>query len=213
MAKKLTDYNIEDLYKWIESGMSTTAPTELMEYVNLLEKIYKMMNRVDLYGSRSAIIKHLVDFEPSINGNRIKALDLYNEAFEYFNADSKISKKAWRNFYAAKIDQDYEMARAVAETASDFEKASRIADKAYKFRELDKEDPPELPKEMFKKPIKVYTMDMDQFEVGNEDIKEIEMWIDENTKELSPKAIDRLKQEAMVLPVKIFDDEETDGTN
>ena len=193
--------------------MSATAPTELMEYVNLLEKIYKMMNRVDLYGSRDAVVKHLVDFEPAVNKSRIKALDLYSEAFEYFNADTKISKKAWRNFYANKIDQDYEMARAVAETASDFEKASRIADKAYKFRELDKEDPPELPKEMFNKPIKVYTMDMDQFEAGNEDLKAIELWIDENTKDLTPKAIDRLKQEAMILPVKIFDDEEADGTD
>ncbi|MBD8081141.1 hypothetical protein [Chryseobacterium caseinilyticum] len=212
MAKKLTDYNLNDLYKWIESGMTTTAPTELMEYVNLLEKIYRMMNRVDIYGSRDAIIKHLVDFEPEVK-TRIKALDLYNEAFEYFNADTKISKKAWRNFYANKIDQDYEMARAVAETASDFEKASRIADKAYKFRQLDQEDPPELPRSLFDKPIKVYTTDMDQFEIGNEDLKDIEMWIDDNTKELSPAAIDRIKQEAMLIPIKIFDDEQADSTN
>ncbi|WP_336689365.1 MULTISPECIES: hypothetical protein [unclassified Chryseobacterium] len=213
MAKRLTDYNLDDLYKWIESGQSSSAPAEFIDYVNLLEKIYRMMNRIDLYGSKESIIKHLVNFEESLKGNRIKAIDLYNEAFEYFNADTKISKKAWRNYYASKLDQDYEMARAVSENASDFEKASRIADKAYKFRQLDQEDPPELPREMFNKPIKVYTMDMDQFEVGNENLTEIENWIDENTKELSPKAIDRIKQEAMILPIKIFDDEQTDGPN
>jgi hypothetical protein len=213
MAKRLTDYNLNDLYKWIESGQSDTAPAEFIAYVQLLEKIYKMMNRIDIYGSKDSIIKHLVAFEESIKGSRMKAVDLYNEAFEYFNADDTISKKAWRNFYANKIDQDYEMARAVSETASDFEKASRIADKAYKFRQLDQEDPPELPRSLFDKPIKVYTTDMDQFEIGNEDLKDIEMWIDDNTKELSPAAIDRIKQEAMLIPIKIFDDEQADGPN
>lgn len=211
MAKRLIDYNLNDLYKWIESGQSEKAPEEFLQYVQLLEKIYKMMNRVDIYGSKEAIVKHLVSFEECVKGNRLKAIDLYNEAFEYFNADSTISKKAWRNFYASKIDQDYEMARQLAETASDFEKASRIADKAYKFRQLDMEDPPELPKSMFDKPIKVYTTDMDQFEIGNEDLKEIEIWIDDHTKELSPAAIDRIKQEAMLIPIKIFDDEQTNG--
>lgn len=210
MAKRLTDYNLGDLYKWIEAGQTTSAPEEFIQYVNLLEKIYRMMNRVDIYGSKEAIIKHLVTFEESLKGNRFKAIDLYNESFEYFNADEKISKKAWRNFYAAKLDQDYEMARAIAEDASDYEKASRIADKAYKFRQLDQEDPPELPRSMFDKPIKVYTTDMDQFEAGNEDLKEIENWIEENTKELTPKAIERIKQEAMILPIKIFDDEQAD---
>lgn len=213
MAKRLTDYNLGDLYKWIEAGQSTSAPEEFIQYVNLLEKIYQMMNRVDIYGSKEAIVKHLVTFEESLKGNRIKAIDVYNESFEYFNADDKISKKAWRKFYAAKLDQDYEMARAVSKDASDFEKASRIADKAYKFRQLDQEDPPELPKSMFEKPLKVYTMDMKQFDVVNEDLTDIENWIDENTKELSPKAIDRIKQEAMILPIKIFDDEKPDGSN
>jgi hypothetical protein len=211
MAKRLTDYNLSDLYKWIEAGQSSAAPEEFIEYVNLLEKIYRMMNRADIYGSKEAIVKHLITFEESLKGNRIKALDIYYESFEYFNADDKISKKAWRKFYASKLDQDYEMARAISENASDFEKASRIVDKAAKLRQLDQEDPPELPKSMFDKPIKVYTMDMNQFEVVNEDITDIENWIDENTKELSPKAIDRIKQEAMILPIKIFDDEQANG--
>ncbi|MHA7822461.1 hypothetical protein ACVVIH_06835 [Chryseobacterium arthrosphaerae] len=211
MAKKLTDYNLDDLYNWIESGQNTSVPEKFAEYVSLLQKIYQMMCRGDLYGSKEAVIKHLVTFEESLKNNRIAALNVYNEAFEYFNADAGISKKAWRNFYAGKLDQDYEMSRALAKDASDFEKASRIAHKASLLRQLDQEDPPELPREMFAKPLKVYTTDMDQFEIGNESLADIEAWIDENTKELSPKAIERLKEEAMLLPIRIFDNEETDG--
>lgn len=211
MSKKLTDYNIEDLYRWIESGQSVNVPEKFADYVAMLDKIYRMMLRIDIYGSKEAIIKHLITFEDTLKNNRIAALNLYNEAFEYFNADQGISKKAWRNFYASKLDQDYEMSRALSTNASDFEKASRIAHKASLLRQLDQEDPPELPREMFAKPIKVYTTDMDQFEIGNESLADIEAWIDDNTKELSPKAIEKLKEEAMLLPIRIFEDEETDS--
>lgn len=210
MAKKLTDYSINDLYDWIEDGQSAKVDPEFIAYVQLLDKIRAMMSRSDIYAGKEAVIRHLVAFEPEIKGNRIKALTLYNEAFEYFNVDETISKQAWRNYYAAEADKDYLLARALAENTNDVEKASKIAERAYKFRGLDKEDEKELPEGFDQKPLKVYTMDMDHFEIGNEDRKDIELWIDENTKELNPKQVDRIKQEAGILKLKFFQDEEED---
>lgn len=167
------------------------------------------MLRHDIYGSKEAIIKHLITFEPDLKGNRLKANQFYNETVEYFYADTEISKGAWRNLYADDLDKAYNLALALAENTGDIEKATKIKERAAKMRGLDKEDPVQFPDEALQKPFKIYTMEMDKhFELPNEDRKAIELWIDENTKDLPAKAIERIKQEAQILPVKIFQDEE-----
>ncbi|EKB61402.1 hypothetical protein [Bergeyella zoohelcum] len=209
MAKKLTDYNLEHLYEWIEEGQHGNVPETFVQYVNLLDKIRGMMLRHDIYGSKEAIIKHLITFEPDLKGNRLKANQFYNETVEYFYADTEISKGAWRNLYADDLDKAYNLALALAENTGDIEKATKIKERAAKMRGLDKEDPVQFPDEALQKPFKIYTMEMDKhFELPNEDRKAIELWIDENTKDLPAKAIERIKQEAQILPVKIFQDEE-----
>lgn len=211
MAKKLIDYELSDLYEWIEEGQPSAVPEAFVAYVNLLDKIRGMMLRHDIYGSKEAIIKHLIAFEPELKGSRLKATQYYNESIEYFYSDNQISKGAWRNLYADELDRAYNFAISIAETTADVEKASKIKERAAKMRGLEKEDPVQFPDEALQKPFKIYTMDMDKhFELPNEDRKAIELWIDENTKELTEKARERIKQEALILPVKVFQDEEED---
>ena len=211
MAKKLLDYNLDDLYEWIETGRSQTAPEELCQYANLLDKIRGMMLRKDIYGNKEAIIKHLVNFDENLKGNRPKANQYYAESIEYFYTQDNISKKAWRNLYAEDLDKAYDLAISLAQSTADVEKASKIKERAAKVRALDQEEPEKLPDNFFTRPNKIYTIDMDKFELGNVDRKELEIWIDENTKKLTPKAIDRIKQEALITKVKIFQNEEEDG--
>lgn len=208
MAKKLLDYNLDDLYEWIETGRSQTAPEELFQYANLLDKIRGMMLRKDIYGSKEAIIKHLVNFDEHLKGNRYKANQYYAESIEYFYTQDNISKKAWRNLYAEDLDKAYDLAISLAQSTADVEKASKIKERAAKVRALDQEEPEKLPDNFFTRPNKIYTIDMDKFELGNVNRTELEIWIDENTKKLTPKAIDRIKQEALITKVKIFQDEE-----
>lgn len=190
MAKRLIDYDLDDLYQWIEEGQPSGVPAEFVEYVNLLDKIRGMMLRHDIFGSKEVIIKHLLEFEPKLKGNRIKATQFYNESIEYFYSDAQVSKAAWRNLYADELDKAYNLAMALAKSSADVEKASKIKERASKIRGLDKEDPVALPDEALQKPIKIYTMDMDKhFELPNEDRHEIELWINENTKELTETAI------------------------
>ena len=208
MAKKLLDYNLDDLYEWIETGRSLNVPEELFLYAEILDKIRAMMLRKDIYGNKEAIIKHLVNFDEHLKNNRPKANQFYAESIEYFYTQDNISKKAWRNLYAEDLDKAYDLAISLAQSTADVEKASKIKERAAKVRALDQEEPEKLPDNFFTRPNKIYTIDMDKFELGNVNRTELELWIDENTKKLTPKAIDRIKQEALITKVKIFQNEE-----
>lgn len=211
MAKKLLDYELSDLQEWIENGRAETMNPEFFAYVDLLDKIRAMHNRKDLYGSKEAIIKHLITFQPELKGNRVKANQLYAESIEYFYTEDIISKTAWRNLYADDLDKLYNLAVSLAQTTEEVIKCSAIKERAAKMRNLEKDDPEKLPDNFFTRPNKIYTLDMDLFELGNSDRKEIEIWIDDNTKKLTPKAIDRIKQEALIQPIKIFQNEAEDA--
>lgn len=210
MAKKLLDYNLDDLYEWIETGRSLNVPEELFLYAEILDKIRAMMLRKDIYGNKEAIIKHLVNFDEHLKNNRPKANQFYAESIEYFYTQDNISKKAWRNLYAEDLDKAYDLAISLAQSTADVEKASKIKERAAKVRALDQVDPPEIPKHLFTKPNKVYTMDMNMFEIGSEDRNEAIEWIEENGKKLTSKAIDRIKQEMGASKIKLFLDETED---
>ncbi len=210
MAKKLLDYNLDDLYEWIENGKSAVVDENFMRYVELLDKVRAMMLRKDIYGNKETIIKHLINFEPSLQNNRYRANQIYSESIEYFYTQDTISKKAWRNLYADELDKAYDLAIALAETSADVDKASKIKERAAKIRALDQVDPPEIPKNLFSRPNKVYSMDMDMWEIGSEDRGDAVAWIEEYGKKLSLKQIDRIKQEIGATKIKIFQDETED---
>ena len=206
-----TKYNIDMLYDWIEKGQSSSVSEEFVQYVNMLSKIFNMKQRFDVFGDREAIIKHLVTFEPDIKGNRLEALRLYNEAMEYYYGDVSLPKKILRNMAAARVEKDAQMARLTAENSSDFEKVSKIEERAFKMRQLDVIDEEKPDALIYQKPNKVYTLNMDMFEIGNVPKDEIEQWIDQNVKQLPVKAIERIKQEALISKIKVFEDDGEDS--
>lgn len=210
MAKKLLDYNLDDLYEWIENGRSLQVDENLLKYVELLDKVRSMMLRRDVYGNKETIIKHLITFEPELQTKKYRANQIYSESVEYFYTQDTISKKAWRNLYADDLDKAYDLAIALAETSSDVDKATKIKERAGKMRVLDQIDPPEIPKNLFSRPNKVYSMDMDMWEIGSEDRNDAVAWVEEYGKKLSLKQIDRIKQEIGATKIKIFQDETED---
>lgn len=200
-----TKYDIANLYEWAENGMPKTVDEDFAKYVNMLSKIFNMRMRFDVYGEKEAIINHLIAFEPDLQGNRLQALKLYNESMEYFYGSTDITKKAHLNRYADDLDKDITLARKLAQNVGDIEKISKMIKVAADIRERANPDDDKLPDEMFNKPFKVYTFDMNHFEIGNEDAELTEKWIDEKIEQMTPKAIERIKQEAMVsLPIKVF---------
>lgn len=206
-----TSYNIDMLYEWIENGQISSVSEEFAKYVNMLSKIFNMKQRFDIYGDKEAIIKHLIAFEPDIKGNRVQALKLYNEAMEYYYGDVELPKNVLRNMAAARVEKDAQMARLTAEGPDGFEKASKIEERAFKMRQLDQKDEEKLPDLIYQKPNKVYTLNMDMFEIGNVPKDEIEQFIDQNVKGLPVKAIERIKQEALISKIKVFEDDGEDS--
>lgn len=206
--KKLIDYDLTDLYEWVEAGQPGNVPEEFAEYVNMLDKIRGMLNRIDKYGSNEVIVNHLITFEESLKGNRSRAMELINESIEYFYTSKSLSKKGWCLWYATQLEKAYNFAISVAKTDAGAEKASKILERAGKFREMAESTELKLPDDMFKKPYKIYSMDMNLFDRPNEDRVEIEQWLDENFKEIPLKALDTIKEEALVKPLKIFRNEE-----
>ena len=200
-----TKYDIANLYEWAENGMPKTVDEDFAKYVNMLSRIFNMRMRFDVFGEKEAIINHLITFEPDLQGNRLQALKLYNESMEYFYGSTDITKKAHLNRYADDLDKDITLARKLAQNVNDIEKISKMIKVAADIRERANPDDDKLPDEMFNKPFKVYTFDMNHFEIGNEDAELTEKWIDEKIEQMTPKAIERIKQEAMVsLPIKVF---------
>lgn len=208
--KKLIDYELADLYDWIEAGQPADVPSEFADYVNVLDKIRGMLNRIDKYGSNEVIVRHLITFEPELKGKRIKAMELINESIEYFYANKTLSKKAWCLWYATQLEKAYNFAIATAKNPSEAEKASKILERAGKFREMAESTELKLPDEIFKKPYKIYTMDLNLFDKPNVDREEIDLWLEENFKELPQKALDTIKEEAMLKPIRLFKDEAED---
>ena len=140
-----SNYTIDDLYDWQENG-SKKVPEEFIKYVNVLSKIYDMHLRFDVFGTQYSIVKHLVTFETELNGDRRKANRLYEESMIFFYAGNALTNEVRRNMAAERTEKDAQVARLIAETPDDFDKVSRIEERAFKMRHLDKEDKMILPK-------------------------------------------------------------------
>jgi hypothetical protein len=202
----INDVDIHDIYDFMENGTVANAPAHIIRYLDLLDKARGMYLRIDQYGSAEAIIKHIMTSE---NLSRYKAKQVYNEALEYFYCDKVVSKMAWRNIYADKIDMMINFSMQIAKDVSDAQKVVKMVVDAAKVRGLDEQDKEELPDELFKQPVKVYTADAKSLglpEVNRVKLKEFF----ENMPELTEKEKQRMLQEADIIPFKLFPDEQED---
>ncbi|MFY0481458.1 hypothetical protein ACI6PS_02535 [Flavobacterium sp. PLA-1-15] len=204
MAKiNIDEIDIQDIYEFMQTGNVKDAPEDVVRYLELLDKIHGMHLRILDFGTRESIIKHLILTEDL---TRYKASLIYDEALEYFYRDSKISKNAWRNIYASKIDNLATAATLMAKDVADLDKITRMTQRAGAMRQLDVPEPPVFPKELFEKPIKVYAMDPEF--LGETKINRISLakQIDE-LEDLSVIEKEILKQDAAITQITLLPDE------
>lgn len=200
--------NIRDIYDFMETGNPANAPEHIVQYLELLDKVRGMFNRFDLYASKEIIIKHLMTVDKM---SRYKAAQVCDEAREYFHVDSKISKDAWRNIYADKVDMMINFAMQTVENVSDAKKVvDMIIDVATKIREVNVKDKEELPEELFQPPIVVYSCDAEFLGMPKVNRQKLGEMIDKYP-ELTEKEKIQIKREALVLPLKIFPNEQEDA--
>ncbi|OIQ22039.1 MAG: hypothetical protein BM557_01280 [Flavobacterium sp. MedPE-SWcel] len=205
--EKLEDIDIHDLYEFMEHGSMQNAPDKIREYVELLDKVRGMYLRIDRYGSPDAIIKHLITIEGL---SRLKAKKIYEETLEYFYCDSHVSKAAYRNIYADKIDKMINFSMLTVKDPSDAAKVVKMVVDAANVRALDEPDKEELPEELFNQPIKVYTADAASLGLPVANRSKLKELI-ESLPELTEKERQRMMQEADIdKTFKMFPNDEED---
>lgn len=199
--------NIRDIYDFMETGNPANAPEHIVQYLELLDKVRGMFLRIDKFGSRDAIIKHLMTVDKM---SRYKAAQVCDEAREYFYSDSKISKDAWRNIYADKIERMINFAMQTVENVSDAQKVVKMLVDVANLRGVNEPDAEEIPAEVFQAPFVVYSCDPEFLGMPKVNRHKLSEMIDKFP-ELTEKEKIQIKREALVLPLKIFPNEQEDA--
>lgn len=200
--------NIHDIYEFMETGNPKNAPEHILDYLELLDMVRGMYLRIDQFGSKEAIIKHLM-IAPKHKLSRYKAAQVCDEAQEYFYRDSTISKDAWRNIYAEKMEKMINFAMLKVNDVSDAQKVIKMLLDASVLRGVNDPDKEELPAEVFQPPFVVYTWDTDALDMPKVNRQVLADMIDKFP-ELTEKEKVRIKQESLIpgFKLKIFPDEQ-----
>jgi len=206
MANDLRDISLEEIYDFIENGIPSEQTSDTMRYMLEMDKVRGMCLRIDKYASKDAVINHLV----KVDGyKRHFASKLYNNTIEYFYCDTTISKAAWRNVYAEKMEKTINFAIATMKDTSDASKVGKMIAELGKLRQLDQPDLEDLPSELFDRPFKLYTMNPEDVGIPTANRREIASFID-GLPELTELERDLIKREAGVLPMKVFLEKDED---
>lgn len=203
----INNVELADIYEFMETGDPDNAPKEIVDYLELLNKVYGMTLRIDKFSSKEMVVKHLIVAEKL---SRFKATSIYNEAIEYFYNDKAITKKAWRNFYASIMDQEINFSRLIQKDTADAKRIVEMAKTAAEMRGALDEEVEELPKELFTPPIVIYSCDAEMLGMPKVDRNKLSAQID-SYPDISEKEKIQIKREAQILPIKMFPDEQEDA--
>jgi len=206
MKISIDQVDLADIYEFMERGSVNNAPIHIVEYLELLDKVRSMGLRIDKYGSKEAIVKHLMVADGL---SRYKAGQIYDESIEYFYSDKKISKQAWRNLYADKADKALHFAMLQMRDVSDASKVVKMAQEISILRGVKEAEKEELPEEIFRPPFVVYATDPEMLGLPKANRNVIADLID-SLPEITEKERIQIKREAQILPIKIFLDEQED---
>lgn len=195
---------LQDIYDFMETGTAANAPTHIVQYLELLDKVRAMFLRIDKFGSKEIIVKHLMTVDKL---SRYKAMQVCDEAQEYFYCDSQVSKAAWKNIYADKMEKMINFAMQTVKDVNDAQKVVKMLLDASVLRGLNEEDKEVIPDHFYEKPINLMSYDARIFEFGETNRQALDKFID-TLPELTEREKIRIKQEALLLPLKIFPNEQ-----
>jgi hypothetical protein len=201
----IENIDLQDIYEFMEKGSVSDAPPEIVQYLALLDKVRGMLDRIDQFSNDEVIIKHLMLVDEL---SRYKAKKVIDEAREYFYKDTTVSKKAWRNIYAAKAEKMLHFAMLTVKDAKEAIAVIKSIRDLVDIRGLNEPELEQLPDELFLKPMKLYSLDANISEFTSPaDRNKLAKFIDE-LPELTEREKIRIKQEALCLPLTIFPDEQ-----
>jgi hypothetical protein len=202
---KIEDISIDQIWEWHERGLdSKKMPEEIIAYLDAMDKVREMSRRFDRYGSKESIIDYLMEIEGL---SYYLANQLYNNSFEYFNTNSTVSVQARLQWIVDMMVKNIQTSILLQKDTSDGAKINRMLRELKDVvAELGKDDE-ELDDLLKRKPIKLYTLNPE--DVGMPAIKKSELKkMIEGYDEVTELQRSKIFEEAMLLPMNIFDDPE-----
>jgi len=179
-----------EIAEYIETGSKSNLTEEEIEYLDVLVKMNSMRRR---YGLNETIVFFT---KPPFNISMYRSKQMFEESINLFYSDEIIDKRAARNLKAEQFEQAAQLALEAAQSVKDLEIYRALLWDSYKARQLDQPDPLEIPKELYQRPIKIYTLRPDQAKLPDIDRNALAKEIDELPETESNKR--KWKQEAMI---------------
>lgn len=194
MAKnKFEISRYHEIAEYIETGSKSNLTPDEIDYLDILVKMNSMRRRYGINETIAFFSKKPYDI------SLYRARQMFEESINLFYSDEIIDKKAARNLKAEQFEQAAQLALEGATCIKDLEVYRALLWDSYKARQLDQPDPIQIPKELYDRPIKIYTMNPVQAKLPPIDRNALAKEIDELDESAADKK--RWKQEAMVEDV------------
>ena len=204
----INEISLDHIYDFMEKGNLNNAPEEIVLYLELLDKIRGMFLRIDVFGTKESIVKHLMLVDKI---SRYKAMQLCDEAQQYFYSDSKISKQAWRTIYAEKAEKMINFAMQTVKNPTDAAKVVKMLLDVAELRGINLPEQEELHAELFQPPWVIYSADAEFLGLETKANRHRLAEMIDAFPELTEKQRVQIKREAQILPIKVFPNEQEDG--
>lgn len=150
---EITDSVYSKLESYIQSGSTNDLKPGEALYLETLTLMNSMRRK---YG-RANTLRFFQ--KPPFEMSYSKAREMYEHSLNLFYSDSTVEKKAMRNLKAQQLEDAADMVLATAKEPKDFEIYERLVTASAKIRQLDKDDPPPVPKNTYDRPFKYYSLD------------------------------------------------------
>jgi len=198
MAKNKFDISrYHEIAEYIEKGSKSKLSEDDLEYLDILIKMNSMRRR---YGLNETI--RFFTKEP-YNISLYRSKQMFEESINLFYSDEVLEKKAARNLKAEQFEQAAQLALEAAQSVRDLEIYRALLWDSYKARQLDQPEPIQIPEELYKRPIKIYSLNPEQAKLPNINRNELAKEIDSLPETEANKK--RWKQEAMIEDVDFID--------
>lgn len=202
MANKFDESKYHVLEAYIESGSTGKMSDDEIEYLEILTLMNSMRRK---YGIEKTM-KFFQKYPYSISAYRTK--QMFDETINLFYSSEKVEKKALRALKAEQLEKAAELVLATANCSADIEVYGKLIKDSAMIRQLDKADPPEIPLELYTKPIKIYSLDPGILKLPKADRNKLGARIDALDAPEADKR--RFRQEAQVEDIDFI--ELIDGT-
>ena len=201
----IDDNKYDALLAFVESGSKGDLPEEMIQYLQILDMIRSMYSK---YQSRNSIINFLQ--KPPYSLSRHISVKYFSDAVNFFYLDNEISKQAWRNLYAEKLDRAADLVLKTATCSKDIDIYKNIIYAAREMRQLGEPDKDDIPIELFKKPNKIYVLNPEQVGRKRPDRNLLARHID--SLDIPETDKQRVKADAMIEDIEFLTDEEYQET-